>query len=547
MKRGAYILLLAALLIAAKEGISDIVRFSSGSVDLFNAIVTTDSKGREVFSLADLTYQGESNLYTTDMILSFNYPAPFLVKDDTDKYNIHSSSYKFIKEKGVLGEGAAGFLKSDQRIKVETSRNLWLGNCDNLGSFTIEFRLFPISLKDESVLFSRIGYFSGKKNGVEIVINEGIISARLHQVFSDSKFRRYDIFLNKGRALEKRRWYHFALSFDRISGKLAKYLNGMEDEVVYVTESGEPFVNVSEPSFTCVDLPLVLLGKNYYGYLDEFRISYRDIEDLKRETGIAYRNYKDFSIKNRIPQNRTGIITSPVYSFPSTGTSVTLFKWQEIIKKNTFVWMEFRICDHLFQKNNESLKWYRVKNNQKNIYLKKIDNDYLRGKYYQWRANLIPSPGGEFSPSIYNIEMQYRQDPPPGAPLFFEAVKAGDGFARLKWKKNVEHDIYGYRIYYGVESKKYDGMISCIKGKRISNKFNKDDNYIIVDINESVIEENRKKDKDGVLSYPKLKNTVLYFFSVSAYDSYKVDTAYNHESPQSGEVKARPFAGSEID
>ncbi len=547
MKKGICILILAVLLIAAKEGITSFVRFTSKGVVLFNSIVTTDPRGREVFTLADLTYDGNPASYTTDLILSFNSPASQLIKDDTDKYNIRSSSYDFIKGNGVLGEGGASYFKSDQRIEIETGKNLWLGNCDDLGSFTIEMRLFPISLKDESVLFSRIGYLSGKKNGIEIVIKEERICARLYQIFKDSKSRRYDVFLNKGKKIEAKMWHHFALSFNRVSGKLAKYLNGMEDEVIHVSEGGEPYVSVNEPSFTCVDLPLAIIGKDYYGYLDEFRISYRHIEELKKETDVAYRKYKKLVVKNRLPLNRGGVVTSPVYNFSSTGTSIILFKWNEIIRKNTFAWMEFRICDNLFQNNNETLKWYRIKNNQKNIYLKKTDNEYLRGKYYQWRAYLIPSPGGEFSPSIYDIELQYRLDPPPEAPLFVEVVKAEDRFVRLKWKKNVEHDIFGYRIYYGIEPGRYEGMIAYINGKRLSNQFNKEKDYIEVDITENIIEENRKLDRDAILSYPKLNNTILYFFSVSAYDSYKTDTAYNHESPRSKEVNARPFAGSEID
>ncbi|HOW81904.1 MAG TPA: hypothetical protein PK573_05045, partial [Spirochaetota bacterium] len=62
-----------------------------------------------------------------------------------------------------------------------------------------------------------------------------------------------------------------------------------------------------------------------------------------------------------------------------------------------------------------------------------------------------------------------------------------------------------------------------------------------------VIEENMALEKRGILSFPQLKNTVLYYFSVTAYDAYKPDTPYNHESPLSGAVSARPYAGTEID
>ena len=112
-------------------------------------------------------------------------------------------------------------------------------------------------------------------------------------------------------------------------------------------------------------------------------------------------------------------------------------------------------------------------------------DEYLRGKYYQWRAYLVPSPDGKYSPSFYDIELSYRLDPPPKAPLFVKVMSTGDEFIRIRWNKNVEHDIMGYRIYYGVQSNRYDGIIGYINGKRITNDFNSNRNYI--DVTYSVV------------------------------------------------------------
>ena len=90
-----------------------------------------------------------------------------------------------------------------------------------------------------------------------------------------------------------------------------------------------------------------------------------------------------------------------------------MLKWNEFLKDNTYIWMEFRISDYLFDKDDKDLKWYRITNNQKNIYLMKDDGLYLRGKYYQWRAYLVPSPDGKNSPFLYNVELTYQLDPPP--------------------------------------------------------------------------------------------------------------------------------------
>ena len=112
--------------------------------------------------------------------------------------------------------------------------------------------------------------------------------------------------------------------------------------------------------------------------------------------------------------------------------------------------------------------------------------------------------------------------------------------------ENVDHDIYGYKIYYGTHPKKFDGIITYKDGKAITNKLSSN-NYLTINITNTLINENRRRDKKKLLEYPIIKNTVLYYFKVSAYDSYKVFTLYNHESKLSKMVWARPYAGSEID
>jgi hypothetical protein len=211
--------------------------------------------------------------------------------------------------------------------------------------------------------------------------------------------------------------------------------------------------------------------------------------------------------------------------------------------------MEFRISDNLFYWTDTDLKWYRIKNNQRKIFLKETKEtagEFLRGKYYQWRLHLVPSPDGKKSPAVYDITLSYQLDTAPKIPDFVEITKASSEEISIKWKKNVDPDIKGYRIYYGTKPGRYDGIITHTGGKPISNELS-NSNYIEIKISNELIDENRKLDTKGLFTYPMLKNTVLYFFAISAYDSYKPGTPHNHESTLSKQVSARPFAGSEID
>ncbi len=175
----------------------------------------------------------------------------------------------------------------------------------------------------------------------------------------------------------------------------------------------------------------------------------------------------------------------------------------------------------------------------------KEDDQYLRGKYYQWRAHLIASPDGRRAPSLSGIELDYRLDLAPDPPRLVEASVRRGRAVVLRWKKNMDPDIMGYRIYYGTAPGRYDGILSVINAGRITNSICSG-TTMEVTITDAVIEENRAKEPWEKLTFPFLNNTVLYYFSISAYDSYKPDTPYNHESGLSTPVTARPFEGSEI-
>ena len=122
MKNKLVYITVLIIFIAAKGDIYEHVKFTSKGVDLSNVVVAEDARGNELYKLADLTYAGTSDPYITDLVLSFNSPASYLIKDDTDKYNISFSSYNFIQEKGEFGSGAAAFLKMNIRLLLKQQK-----------------------------------------------------------------------------------------------------------------------------------------------------------------------------------------------------------------------------------------------------------------------------------------------------------------------------------------------------------------------------------------------------------------------------------------
>jgi len=522
---------------------------------LLNVTKKTLPDGTSAYEVSDIDYSERADSFSTDLLLKFDREALKYLKDDSGKYEIYSADYSFINKSDGMGRGCASFFKSGHGVYINTSEGLWLGSVDDLGSFTIEFRFKPIETS-AGILFSRLGYFSGQKKGLEILLRNGRVSAYMYNMFRTPDGKLKSVMMNSGNSVKRGEWHHFSLSFDRNSGRLAKFIDGDEDGVAWMTDTGESGGHAYTPMFGHIDetddsvkgtdLPLAVIGKNYNGLIDEFRISYNDFDSLRSSRDVAVSRHKGVSSSGRIPYNREGVITGDVKVFPTTGTAITDFKWDEVTREGTFIWMEVRTADKSFDSRDSSLKWYRIMNSQKGIYrIKGEDSEFLKGKYYQWRAHLIASPDGSASPLLKKIMIQYRADYAPDVPSFVEIAEAGDRFVLLRWRKNVEHDFLGYRIYYGIQKGVHDGIISTINGSMITNKA-AGGNFVTIRIDNNLIEENKNNDKRGVLLYPALENTVLYYFSVTAYDSYRPGTVYNHESGLSVPVSARPYAGSEI-
>lgn len=535
---------LSACIFAVREPARGTITFSEKGLSLMNIDTRKDASGAVSFRMRDTSYSRNDAPLITDMILSFNSKQTRNGMDDSRRYPIIKSQYEPSDIDGSNGGGSALFYRSKDGIELSPKSNLWLSSHKDLGSFTIEMRVKPLSLNDGSVLFSRIGYSSGTKNGIEIIISRGKITAHLYDMFQDESGILHSSVLEKGPRLKEGNWYHYALSFERKSGKLCQFIDGTEADVRFMTAGGEAKEGVYSPVFAGGDAPRIAFGSSFRGYLDECRITYRSYENLRQMNDTAERRYCDLRMSGRTPINREGVITSPVSQFKYTGTMVSLFSWQEHLEKDSYAYVEFRTSDVLFDADDTSLQWYRIANNQRGIYQQKTRDGFLRGKYYQWRARLVAAPEGNAAPEISNISLNYELDLPPEAPIFVKA-QAENNSVRLTWRKNVDFDFYGYRIYYGVRPGKYDGVIRRIGSRAITNDFSRGDN-VSVEINNNVIDENRSIDSGSVLEYPVLKNNIIYYFSVSAYDSYKVDTRFNHESKYSEEVSARPVPSSDI-
>ena len=549
LKNFLILVLPIALLALSYEAIYDLNFKSLNTENLFNAVHKKISNNVSGYTVQDTGYNNKVSIRDTDLLLSFDKPSNELKWDDTAQYTIKKSEYTFGTENEPFGKGYAEFFKPAHGVSIIPQESLWLGRVGDLESFTIDFRFCAKNIDDNSYIFSKIGTSLGEQTGLEIFLHRGKLVCRFTNIFHDSKGISRDITLLGRQNIVASKWYHFAVSFDRATGKLSRYINMKEDEVVYMTSDGTSFGQILIPSFNRLsnvpNFGMVHIGKGFRGYLDEFRISYLDIEQLKLSSHFGSEKFSGVNNIGRIPYNKPGLIRSEVYEFEDYGTRLVSFNWDEFLPDKTFVWVEFRISDTKFNETDLGAKWYRIGKGQRNIYgLTANDGTELIGKYYQWRAHLIPSPDGHHAPTLSKVRLQYKPNLAPTIPKDLKVVSIGDRYVKLSWRKNLEPDLGGYKIYYGVYPDKFDGIITHINGKKLDNSISSGREIEVV-IDNKVIEENMMNNPN-MLNYPRMQNTVVYYFSVSAYDNYKEGTRFNHESALSERVHGRPFVGSEV-
>lgn len=532
--------LLCTMLVQASGRVTGRFDFTSDGFSFFRA-KQLNVDGKEVYTIDEISYSKNVEHEINDLTLSFNGQSPMRM-DDSRKYVVYNAQFEQRKGAGLSGGGAAYFFKKEHRIEIENKNRLWMGESADLGSFTIEFKFMPSSFTTQSHLLSRVGYNSGVQNGVHIFLSDNRIKGAFYNCFVDDKGSMHSVTLEGSPALKTGQWYHYAINYDRTSGRLAAYLDGDELDVRYMTQNGSRRSTVCIPRFAAEDLPDIVIGERYFGALDEFRISYRNLDSLKVISDLSVPSHQELGGSERVPVNNEGVITSPIYEFPAAGTMIHRFSWKELPVTETFVYFELRISDDRFNTAFDQPRWYRITNNQRDIFMMQQDGLYLRGRYFQWRAHLVASPDGKKTPKLYGIALDYEVDMPPSTVQGLEVVSTGDRFIRLRWLANSDHDIYGYKLYYGVRKGEYTGVITRSGGERISNR----GRYIELTVDNALIEENREADSTRFFEFPVIKNNILYYFAVSAYDSYRPDTKYNHESAHSKEIYARPFAGSEI-
>lgn len=444
-----------------------------------NATLTKKRRGIREFRVLDNL---QSPTYNHDLLMHFDSN----LTDTTGNYKSLMTGYVSKYERGKYGN-ASLFLPSENYFVelIPNHSDSFFGADNNISSFTIEFFIKPSRFLIEARVLSKIGPYNigGGLNtfgGLAAYIREGRLIWSFHNFFFlDDKPR--DVTLSQGSFLKSNEWSHHSITFDSTTGKLTKYLNGVEEQFIYMTSTGDEYGSICYPKFDKNNNNPVIIGSGFLGDIDELSIT------MTAKTNFNIEQYRDESL-----------IVSKVVDLKSPYAFINDLDVETRLEKGSEVLIYYRASPIYFLPNDNMLEWKSFEPGTK------IDT---MARYFQIKLVLLSSDFNEVTPYVGLMSINYDVILPPPIPTDLKAYPL-DGGVKLVWDAVGEYSsVVGYKVYYGTEPLLYDSVNSPI---------------IIGKTNEYIVDN--------------LENDQIYYFSISAFDSI----SENHQSAFSQEVYARP-------
>ena len=435
-----------------------------GEEDLWNNVQLTNLsliEGKRGFldvTSSDNEYKADKY---SDMILPLNSSAEF---DKTGNYKIISPIY-YVQKKDAFG-GAAAFFDGTEPLMIESGTDAMFSPSTIWGDFTLEFRLFPATLREGSTIFLWKGLQMRENHLIPQEIRCTISNRKLVWDFEnvflypDNTIERVTL---SGDKLIPGLWSHHMISYNSQTGLLEYRINNVPSDNVYTTKSGNESEEFNIPLIGTQQSFPIELGENYAGLIDEFRIS---------------KNVISNPILNKY--SPSGFLETPVIDMKTPGSELIQINSDSETPGNTSIRFQYSISDNKFSFLENDAQWHE--------FIPSIPINKT-GRFVKIRAQLYSETSTDQAPILSNMTMVYKEADPPPPPLNLSIEKTGDNI-KLSWKKLINPEIEGYLVYYGEEPGKYLSEGS----PRIANR----DDFIIL---------------EG------LDNNKRYYFSVTSYKS----------------------------
>jgi hypothetical protein len=490
-----------------------------------------------------------------DMAIGFDESRPDLFADNAGNYRVSVSPA--VSQAGMrrarAGFGAARFSgvpvasslagrgDDEPLVIVPRSREALLSPEPGFRDFTLEFWLYPMNLENgEEILAWTATRLTGRGEHLYQRIQCAAVRNRLQWSFLDffsppGEGGRLTVSSRGVSPIAPRTWSHHLIRFDADTGLLEYLVNGIPEDALYVTSTGHEGGEVYVPVIG--EGGRMVLGGRFSGLMDEFRLYGSFVEHPllqkypSREGRVETRVLDLGEGNSRIVRvdafgGRTSnagligdsgtpaILIEPVNEYGGSGS----FNFADDSAIRFFI----RTVDSPYP--NTAAGWRSFEPGTD------LDGGLstfgglsvsgglgeFRGRFIQLAAEFYPSGNGETTPYLEELRITYAADEPPHPPPMITAI-ARDGAVDLSWRPSPDRDVQGYLVYYGTSRADYFGD-GAVLGSSPVNAGTRTSIHL-----------------DG------LKNGVLYYFAVSAYDRPNAV----HGGEFSREVSARPLKAAD--
>ena len=309
------------------------------------------------------------------------------------------------------------------------------------GSFMIEFWISPSLAENGEKLFdwrtSRNKEDYSEFQRVSAVFVNNRLEWTFKNIFPDFPFEQITV---KGfNAVIPGEWSRHTILFNEENGCLEYCVNGMTEDIAYITDTGHEGGMVCLPVIggsTTVEICPFYTGK---------------IDDIVTVRSLPKNSGKKLFMSGNEPYDLKGgrYVSAPVLTSP--GSELNCLNAITSVPAETSVKFFVRSGENQFEWTYDYPEWKEVLPGEK------IEG--VKGLYFQVAAELLPDGQGIKSPSVTQIDLTYTVLPPP-LPPFYVAAEEGDEQVTLTWSHSVDDNIAGYYIYYGNRPGEYLGSIA---------------------------------------------------------------------------------------
>ena len=458
----------------------------------------TTGKGRFGYDCIQIASNSFESDEFTDLLINFENSENIIADGDYQviKNNLKTSDQTINGKAAALSRNLGG-------LSLTGNPGSFFGSEGLMGSFCIEFWLCPSIAENGECIINWESSKIENKSLVYQLLNASFDKGHLVWTLSNffnfyiSKDGNTDVVLKGTSTIIPDTWSYHSLSFDAETGLLEYLVNGVTEDLMYVTSSG------TEDGEVC----LVVLGTpseleicpEYTGKIDDLRVLRRPFtrpDFQSADNGGSLNHYQ------YLPEGGC-FVTRPI--MVSNGSVLNTLTAEESLPPQTEVLYYVRSGENFYSWTDSYPEWKPVENGEK------ITG--LTGLYFQVMVELLPDGNGKNSPSITQITLDIAELPEP-LPPFVVKAEAGNGRVTLSWNYSVDDTTGGYYVYYGNRPGEYLGRIA-LEGESPINAGN-----------------------TSSFTLTGLENGKIYYFAVAAWSALDMNVV----GKLSKEVFARPLA-----